>query len=124
MDDLVNVLRAAATGTARPEGEAFFLNEAANRIETLEQKVTEWLTHSDQQKFRIELAQARAERLEEMFRLFANAVEKRAFEMPAPNQYTPIFVQLVVEARAALAEQKAPKVDKLCGQTGQPRQEP
>lgn len=36
---------------------------------------------------------------------FISAVERLAFEMPAPNPYTPRFVQMCVEARSAFLAQ-------------------
>jgi hypothetical protein len=37
--------------------------------------------------------------MEDHITLLENAVEKLAFDMPAPNQHTPRFIQLVGESR-------------------------
>lgn len=37
---------------------------------------------------------------------FIDAVEKLAFDMPAPNPYTPQFVMLCVEARRLLNQER------------------
>ena len=39
----------------------------------------------------------------ELLRKLTNRVERLAFDMPAPNEYTPQFVQLCQEARAFLS---------------------
>ena len=50
----------------------------------------------------------RADAAEKRTGLFIDAVRRLAFEMPPPNTYTPRFVQLCIEARAALAEEPKP----------------
>lgn len=45
-----------------------------------------------------------AEAKTEQFKQFINAVEKLAFEMEPPNDYTPRFIQLVVAARLEPSE--------------------
>lgn len=50
----------------------------------------------------------RAERLAGAYCQFLDRVRRLAFEMPPPNIYTPCFVQMCLEATAALAEEPKP----------------
>lgn len=45
---------------------------------------------------------ARIEKLETVLQAFSETVERIAFEIPAPNTFTPRFVQIAQTARAAL----------------------
>lgn len=56
---------------------------------------------------RAEAAEAERDTLREAMENFANAVEKLAFERPAPNEYTPRFVQVAVGVRQALNPKEA-----------------
>jgi hypothetical protein len=47
--------------------------------------------------------------LVEAMKSFTNAVEKLAFSMPAPNDYTPKFIQLVVQAQSVIASHQSAK---------------
>lgn len=46
--------------------------------------------------------EAEIARLRQLVKSFSAAVERNAFAMPAPNIYTPIFVQLANTARCEL----------------------
>ena len=46
-------------------------------------------------------------RLRKLVKTFSNAVEATAFTIPAPNSYTPVFVQLANEARCILTPNAA-----------------
>lgn len=46
--------------------------------------------------------EAEIDRLRALFRITAGQIERLAFDMPAPNDYTPQFVMLANDIRAAL----------------------